>query len=486
MTWIELTEERKERSILYRDYQNAALRHYAGTLARLHYGLERIDMTPRHDVDGWHIDANSWRLQLGARNGRGDGWLSFGGLGGKNWFRFRLARVAYMHAPTKSVTDVGGKPDYSRDNLSRSTHSMVIGPNNEEIAVASLYDWSRIWRLGSGWVDVRWRVDGYRVKEDIILDRSAREWITANPPTMTDPSQTYFGFVFQVDWDIPVVSLSGTGVQDKDADFSATDKAVIMRDVSNALLGMIPVSYLQVKSNTPVAPKVRMYKRFWKDESGHYLFVGVPVNEMTKLPDGDLVFDPTINEQVGTGTDDAEVDSDSDYQDTWGAIYIGNDSNVPDAQCGFRFQNVSIPQGATINSAYFKPTSNGSHSAHIDTVLRMQDADDAATFSNYSDFVGRPKTTASVTWDFGTGSDWTTAEELQSPDIAGPLGEVIERQGWASGNDLVVFWDDDGSTYGHMRAVYSYNGSSTYAAKLDATYTEAAEEESPLTLLGVG
>lgn len=486
MNWKELPKMRAPRSITFRDAGNARHKLFVGTLARLHYGQSRVDMTPRGTADGWGTVKNSWHYSLGAVNGGGDGWVGYGGLGGKNWLRYRLMRTGYLYAPTGDISEVGGSPTYNRDYLVSKPEMLYIG--DEAFAVGCEYQWEGIWRLGSGNVNARWLVDGDRIKEEIIITNDARQWLKSGAPSGLSPSDTLLGFLFQVDWDIPRLSVGEVSV-DKSTHFDATDSALSMRDAGGDLLGVMPVSYLRLyepQDRPPRVPEIKLHKQFWQAEHGNFLFVGVPLSELEKMPDGALVFDPSIEEQVGTGTDDAEVDSDSDYQDTWGAIYIGNDSNVPDAQCGFRFQGVSIPQGATINSAYFKPTSNGNHSALIDTVLSAQDADDAATFSNYADFVGRDKTAESVAWDFGTGDDWTTGELLTSPDISSPIEAVVGRAGWSSGNDLVIFWDDDGSTYGHMRAVYSYNGSSENAAQFEADYTEAQDEVSPLTLTGVG
>ena len=144
---------------------------------------------------------------------------------------------------------------------------------------------------------------------------------------------------------------------------------------------------------------------------------------------------------------------------------------------GMRFQNVLIPHGAVINSAYL--TLRCEYASSVDTVksrISAEDVDDADTFANSADaFDTRwaARTTARVDWDSIVG--WGLDSDYNSPEIKTVIQEVIDRVGWVSGNDIVIFWDDfdDRSTHSSScyRRAYSYDGSTTYAPKLVVTYT---------------
>jgi hypothetical protein len=78
-----------------------------------------------------------------------------------------------------------------------------------------------------------------------------------------------------------------------------------------------------------------------------------------------------------------------------------------------------------------------------------------------------------VDWD--SISAWVVNNDYNSPEIKTVIKEIVDRSGWASGNDIVIFWDDfeDRSTHasGCYRHAYSYDGGSTYAPKLHIEYT---------------
>lgn len=144
---------------------------------------------------------------------------------------------------------------------------------------------------------------------------------------------------------------------------------------------------------------------------------------------------------------------------------------------GLRFLNVTIPQGSTINTAYFTRTA---HESRAETVvnakIRGEDSDDAVTFSDYTNYDGRTRTTAVITWaDIAA---QIAGSEYNSPEIKTIIQEIIDRGGWASGNALVIFWDDhDGlsdAEDSHYRDCKSYDLDTAKAPKLHIEYTPPA------------
>jgi hypothetical protein len=184
----------------------------------------------------------------------------------------------------------------------------------------------------------------------------------------------------------------------------------------------------------------------------------------------------TLNLQVAASTDDCmEILSSGWFDITANEFYAGH-YNATDYKwgSGARFQNVTIPHGATIDSAYFILTCKTSRSGTVcNTEISADDTDNAATFSTKANFESRyaARTTAQINWD-GLGA-WTAETEYTSPDIKNVIQEVIDRAGWSSGNALVLFWEDfdNESTGSGLREAYAYDGGSSKAPKLQIIYS---------------
>lgn len=124
---------------------------------------------------------------------------------------------------------------------------------------------------------------------------------------------------------------------------------------------------------------------------------------------------------------------------------------------GLRFQNVAIPQGATITSARLDFVAAGSDDRPVTFEVAAQIAADAAPFSTTEDFTARTKTSA-VTW---TPQEWRTENPpayLEGPSVIGQLQQVVNNTAWCGNNAMAFFIkpvSGDGS-----RTTYSVDGSS--------------------------
>lgn len=207
-----------------------------------------------------------------------------------------------------------------------------------------------------------------------------------------------------------------------------------------------------------------------------------------------IEIDPTLDLQVGASSDDCWV-----YYDgaAWALNLTGLGQMAGYASAtelkdggGMRFLNVTIPQGTTIDAAYLTLTCRGANAqVVINTRITGEDVDDAATFSDIADYQARRGTivdganddyitTAQVDWD--AIPEWTAEEEgadTTSPEIKAIIQEIVDRGGWASGNDLVLFWDDHDArgdqVTSHYRQGYAYDASTTKCAKLSIEGTWA-------------
>jgi len=124
----------------------------------------------------------------------------------------------------------------------------------------------------------------------------------------------------------------------------------------------------------------------------------------------------------------------------------------------FRFQNITIAQGATISSAYFKPYKSGYPSVPL--VLHGINADNAAAPTAGSDLAASNFTSANVSWTSSAGTGQQT-----SSDIKTILQEIVDRAGWSSGNAMML---------AIVTNTFSYAGQYSWTAR-SYDYSSASE-----------
>lgn len=183
---------------------------------------------------------------------------------------------------------------------------------------------------------------------------------------------------------------------------------------------------------------------------------------------------PTQTWQVGQSSDDCYRRL---HPTAWSTTepyqYAGDSaSNYYDIRGGMRVTSINIPQGVPILSAHLKLYASYLGGSIPETFIEGEDTDDAATFSTVSDYDNRTRTSASVTW---TPPNWTLNTWHTSPDIKTIIQEIINREGWHSGNALVLFWRDVNGWIGTKRylGAHNYDTNPDLAAKLEVTWTGA-------------
>ena len=110
-------------------------------------------------------------------------------------------------------------------------------------------------------------------------------------------------------------------------------------------------------------------------------------------------------------------------------------------QAYFRFVNVELEQGATIESAYLKVEFEDMSAYGVGNDFRINgfDVDDQAQpliGNSASEGAHSNHTTAFVDWTIPSLS--STKEVLSSPDIKTIVQEIVDRAGWSSGNALML------------------------------------------------
>jgi len=173
-----------------------------------------------------------------------------------------------------------------------------------------------------------------------------------------------------------------------------------------------------------------------------------------------------VTSQVNASADDAEEAIDT------GSVTLGSSDlelgmdGTTSQLVGMRFNNISIPRGASILAAYVEFEADRTNSDPTSILLQGQAADHALAFSTSQYNIStRPRTMAQVAWN--NIPPWTVIDaKWQTPDLSLFVQEIVNRPGWVSGNSIVIIVSGSG-----RRTAESYNGEPPAAPKLVVTYT---------------
>ncbi len=175
----------------------------------------------------------------------------------------------------------------------------------------------------------------------------------------------------------------------------------------------------------------------------------VKTDVVTEIDEGDTIV-------FNASSDDAEQENeevDTPWDDDIDAGWEGEPEDQNTLSAGMRFQNVTIPKGAKIDSAHITVHSHEGKAAYNVANIRIfaEASDNAPTYDeeNFNaDYLitDRPRTTDSVYWIVD--EEWVIWEAYNTPDLSSLVQEVIDRPGWESGNPLAFMFigEDQGLT----------------------------------------
>lgn len=438
LQWQELPQRRTATAKTYAAQNRPGRYRQEISLAPVHYEsipasgqFDRdINLTPRPvkltDFDGWQITDNSWHFRLGQPAGKADGWIGFGFNQGKNWVDFRLEQAGWIDWNTGQFTPLGPTADYQRRNLALS--SKPDSPHS------SVINWQNLWQLpGNGTISGRWTITPSRLKEEIILNQAARNWLKNQPPPKLN---TYYGFMFRLE--------------------GSTDQ----------LAANLAENRLYVKN--PAGEIIRdlsLESKIITQNHQTYIALAAPIKELNSLPEGELIFDPTIDVQVSAGLDDGDENSSGTVRS--GALPLLRVDGTGE-WVFFRFTGISIDAGASIDVAYLS--------------LNWQDSDDdEPDLRFYGEDTQTPAqvTSGTATYSLSTRSMTTASVDWGSTDLGAPSGD-----GFVNTGSLVTIIDELVASYTYSSGVMaflatsannntardaiiqSYESSSSQAAKL--------------------
>lgn len=153
--------------------------------------------------------------------------------------------------------------------------------------------------------------------------------------------------------------------------------------------------------------------------------------------------------------------------------------------CAFRIQSVTIPALSVIDSVrltFVAALTNGTNTCNLR--FCMEDTGDAATFSDTADYNARSLTTATADWndvpDWTAGTTYTfPSSGAASTTLADVMQEVVDRADWASGNDVVFFLYENGSSTNANRGIATWDNASYDPPEIDIWYTPPAASGPP-------
>lgn len=183
--------------------------------------------------------------------------------------------------------------------------------------------------------------------------------------------------------------------------------------------------------------------------------------EQTVLGEHTAVF------QVNSSTDDVNQDGNS-LETRGNSTWIGTGRNSSSSWTAYRFNNISIPKGAEINSAtlrLYSPTTQWiTHSYRI----YGENTGNSTTFRNNSKPSQRSLTSSSVAHTSNTrwaGKSWNTLDEMSSV-----VQQIVNRSDWNQGNSMSIILKGSGGSWGR-KFVSGYDSGRQYAPQLVVTYT---------------
>lgn len=134
-----------------------------------------------------------------------------------------------------------------------------------------------------------------------------------------------------------------------------------------------------------------------------------------------------------------------------------------------RFQNVGIPQGATIDSAHISFAPATANAGPLTLRVKAESSDDATAFTAGSNVAGRSTTAASTPWSPPAWVNQNPAAHAEGPDVETLVQEVVNRSGWCGNNAMAfLFTPESGSG---SRTTFSIDGAQGLQPTLTVTYS---------------
>ncbi|MCP4748130.1 MAG: hypothetical protein GY874_18645 [Desulfobacteraceae bacterium] len=216
------------------------------------------------------------------------------------------------------------------------------------------------------------------------------------------------------------------------------------------------------------------------DNSGSMQQHAYPENSY-ELDSGDGIIG-SASVEVAASDDDVEEDDSGDM--LWAAKRLRLGKNI----VGIRFQDVDVPKGVYIKSAYIQFTSRNSQNGDISLTIEGEASGDADPFVRDKDDDDEEDThvisTRNATWTSSTVSwspeAWSSDQVYQTADISTIIQEMVDHSDWSETNNSLVFRITKSGSGTGKRVAYSRNfqeddDDTAYPPVLSIFYTDSEE-----------
>lgn len=187
---------------------------------------------------------------------------------------------------------------------------------------------------------------------------------------------------------------------------------------------------------------------------------------------GSYIFATSIDSRVNQSSDDAEQKASGYmYLDSSDLEFVEDDSKQT---IGMRFKNLNIPKGANITNAYLQFEVDETSTQSTTLFIQAEASDNTQTFTtSNSNISNRPKTSNHISWSPVSWNNKNDAGlDQRTPNLKDIVQEIVDRDGWVSGNSMVFIIDGEGK-----RVAESYDGESSAAAHLHVEYESDTTDE---------
>lgn len=200
----------------------------------------------------------------------------------------------------------------------------------------------------------------------------------------------------------------------------------------------------------------------WRSRVGSRMFLWLCVGFMVfsftihsvLLAQSDLK--TVVRSVIQSSDDSGEYYNGGYWTSHFNEIYVGESLTGQDLTSGFRFQNVDLEQGATVDNARLEFTLDGPYTTPIHIRFYGEAADHSETFTDPSKPTDRALTNAYVDWQLTADSLWEWTKKGSTPDLSAIVQEIVNRPGWQAGNALSIIVKNVESSSQHRR-VYAYD-----------------------------
>lgn len=147
-------------------------------------------------------------------------------------------------------------------------------------------------------------------------------------------------------------------------------------------------------------------------------------------------------EGVDVSFDDGEYENDAIdklFDDDLDMGWEGEDGNIMTTFT--RFQNVTIPQGQEIDSAFLYLYAHEDEPDPAFINIYAENISHSPRFTEDETIDGRTWTTTMIEWNIT--EPWTMWQPYRSPDLGSLVEEIVGREDWESGNALTLFFQGE-------------------------------------------